>query len=177
MLLYLPHGVHVRSQGRQHLRDARSGKVHFLEHGCDSIHPSQLVETGYEEQECLVGVTAQKVGELLDVESGCGSHLVGLGKERGQYVLHGCRSLLHVHLVLVKYRPEGEELRLCQSGLFPYPGKTGRKLHEITFTRGGGLRQLVNHAGSTEHRLLESHPVGVTEHLSEFSNLLDRSLS
>ena len=101
MFLYLPHGIHVRCKRREHLRDARSGKVHFLEHGRDSIHTSQLVEPGDEEQECLVGVPAQKVGELLDVESGCGRHLVGLGEERGQYVLHRCRSFFYIDFVLV----------------------------------------------------------------------------
>ena len=104
LLLCASQLVGAGCQRGERLCYASAAHAEFLQHGGDAVHTALAIEGFQKGKQGLVGVLLQKRGELLHVKACTFGHFGGVGKEGVDDVLHGRRTLLHVHLILVHYR-------------------------------------------------------------------------
>ena len=130
------------------------------------------LERSKEIEQCLVGISFEKVGKLLHLYSSYLSELRWLLENLGNEIHHSRGSSLILLHILVEDRRESHNLLLSESCLFAYTSKASSEINEISCRRRRRLRQLVDCRTCCKHRTIETFGLILPEELSELAYVL-----
>ena len=147
---------------------------HLLEHRCQLVKSSFLIQCIQELKYRLVRILFDKRGKVLHALP-CNLGKLGwlLVHLHHQRLESRRRHLLLLH-VLVKYRGISQNVTLSNLRLIRCPCHASSKSYQVCFCRTGVLCHLINGATGSQHRPTQPKFLVLTEHLCQLADVLHR---